>query len=513
MLTKVPLAGLQLKNMSPTNSLKILKMRRNFELLSGVRLPKLSRSLPNLVFQGSQILLTPEIFRLHKSLDLRLLLRLFHFLLALIFISPFVPPDKSSLPTSALTAISEGTGLIRQSALFSTRQEVVSPTPAPVPRPQSQPPSDLTNVLARLGPDKYSDFDFDHISLDSNFSEYIEGSSQVIVKGRLQANISFWQSIGTSKFILDTLSFDYKIPFSQEPTSVFLNNNRSALGDSDFVESVIQELLRVGSIVSCTCPPDVVNPLSVSVQSSGKKRLILDLRHVNFFVKKSKIKFEDAQCMLNLIIGESPSNLWAYSFDIKSGYHHVEIYSTHQRFLGFSWVFNGVRKYFKLVVLAFGLSTGPYIFTKVMRPLVKHWRTQALRIVVYLDDGLGVCVTKDTCLRQSLLVHSDLISSGFVPNKDKCMWIPSQLLRWLGFHWDFARGLLSIPEDKISVLLSSIREVSSSRVVTARMLAQVTGRIISCMLVFGHICKIMTKALHSVIVARASWNARVFSYC
>ena len=65
----------------------------------------------------------------------------------------------------------------------------------------------------------------------------------------------------------------------------------------------------------------------------------------------------------------------------------------------------------------------------------------------------------------------------------------------------------------ISVLLSSIREVSSSRVVTARMLAQVTGRIISCMLVFGHICKIMTKALHSVIVARASWNARVFSYC
>ena len=88
-----------------------------------------------------------------------------------------------------------------------------------------------------------------------------------------------------------------------------------------------------------------------------------------------------------------------------------------------------------------------------MRPLVKHWCSQALHIVVYLDDGLGVCGTKDTCLQQSLLVHSDLISSRFVPNKDKCMWIPVQLIRWLGFHWDFARGLLSIPEDKISVLL------------------------------------------------------------
>ena len=104
---------------------------------------------------------------------------------------------------------------------------------------------------------------------------------------------------------------------------------------------------------------------------TGKKRLILDLRHVNFFVNKSKIKLEDAQSMLNSFIGESP-NLWAFS-----GYHHIEIYLSHQKFLGFSRVFNGVRKYFKFVVLPFGLSTGQYIFTKVMRPLVKHWRSQA----------------------------------------------------------------------------------------------------------------------------------------
>ena len=83
------------------------------------------------------------------------------------------------------------------------------------------------------------------------------------------------------------------------------------------------------------------------------------------------------------------------------------------------------------------------------------------------------------------------------------MWIPVQLLRWLGFHWDFARGLFSIPEDKISVFLASIRKVSSCHIVTVRLLAQVTGRIITCILFFGHICKIMTKALHSVIDSRA----------
>jgi len=55
--------------------------------------------------------------------------------------------------------------------------------------------------------------------------------------------------------------------------------------------------------------------------------------------------------------------------------------------LGFSWVFKGVTKYFKFTVLPFGLSLGPYIFSKVMRPLVKYWRSKAPSIVVYLDDA------------------------------------------------------------------------------------------------------------------------------
>ena len=49
---------------------------------------------------------------------------------------------------------------------------------------------------------------------------------------------------------------------------------------------VITELLKVGSVVECPFPPVVVNPLSVSIQPNGKKRLILDLRHVNFFCQE-----------------------------------------------------------------------------------------------------------------------------------------------------------------------------------------------------------------------------------
>ena len=91
-------------------------------------------------------------------------------------------------------------------------------------------------------------------------------------------------------------------------------NNNSALNYSDFVVSAITELLKVGSVVDCPFPPVVVNPLSVSVQSNRKKRLILDIRHVNFFVKNSKIKFEDAKSFLQCLSARPTT--WACSFDI-----------------------------------------------------------------------------------------------------------------------------------------------------------------------------------------------------
>ena len=103
----------------------------------------------------------------------------------------------------------------------------------------------------------------------------------------------------------------------------------------------------------------MVNPLSIAIQSSGKKRLILDLRYPNSFLKKCKVKFEGVQDMLT-VLSNSPQQ-YLFSFDIKSGYHHIEIFPDDQQFLGFSWTDHGVVKYFKFIVLPFGLATGPYI--------------------------------------------------------------------------------------------------------------------------------------------------------
>ena len=113
------------------------------------------------------------------------------------------------------------------------------------------------------------------------------------VERNLRGNLEFWIHIGTPKFILSVIANAYCLPFQCTPVCISLNNNKSALKFKDFVEEAIEELLLTNRVEEKLNPPYVVNPLSFSVQANGKKRLILDLRHVNkyyFDKKKSEIR-------------------------------------------------------------------------------------------------------------------------------------------------------------------------------------------------------------------------------
>ena len=101
------------------------------------------------------------------------------------------------------------------------------------------------------------------------------------VKGNLRRKLEFWKRIGTSKFILNVIEREYMLPFLSLPEPDVFRKNRSSLAHAKFVEDAIRELVESGRVLEVVVPPLVVNLLSVSVQATGKKRLILDLRYVN----------------------------------------------------------------------------------------------------------------------------------------------------------------------------------------------------------------------------------------
>ena len=330
------------------------------------------------------------------------------------------------------------------------------------------------------------------------------------VRGRLRKFVDFWRTLEVSQFVLNVIMQGYKIPFFQLPTPFAKRNNASARENSDFVSQAVNDLLRLDLIEELACKPNIINPLSVSIRSSGKQRLILDLRHVNQFLYKQKFKCEDLGVATQLF----DRNYYLFKFDLKSGYHHIEIFPDHRKFLAFEWDFgNGVSRYFQFCVLPFGLSSAPYIFTSILKPLQKSWRSQGIPIAIFLDDGLGGGTDFVSAKVNSLVVHSDLLKSGFVPNEEKSLWEPVQVITWLGVVLDTIDGTIKATEERIEKLNAGLVELLSfqpPRKVHVKRVASVTGQIISLSPCVGSVARIMTRFLFSVVNSARSWESEVF---
>jgi hypothetical protein len=124
--------------------------------------------------------------------------------------------------------------------------------------------------------------------------------------------------------------------------------------------------------------------LSLATHKSGKKTLILDMSILNLSIKKEKVKFEDWKIAVQYFERDA----FMFKFDLKSDYFHLDIFPQQHTYLGFMWK----GKFYCFTVLVFGISTGPYMLTKCLRPMVKYWRENSVKIVLYLNK-----LKKTTC--------------------------------------------------------------------------------------------------------------------
>ena len=107
-------------------------------------------------------------------------------------------------------------------------------------------------------------------------------------------------------------------------------------------------------------------------------------------------------------------------------------------------------------VLPFGLSSAPYIFTKLFKPLVKKWRGEGESIILFLDDGLGAAQPFNLAKISSLQIHADLLKFGLLPNDDKCVWEPCQSIVWLGTVINTANSSVAATDKRIESLASDL---------------------------------------------------------
>ena len=79
-----------------------------------------------------------------------------------------------------------------------------------------------------------------------------------------------------------------------------------------------------------------------------------------------------------------------------------------------------------------------------------------MQAVVYLDDGIVAVSGEREAQKASTQIQCDLSSAGFITNRAKCSWTPSQQCVWLGFELDLKQGKIKVPQAKIAALQSQL---------------------------------------------------------
>ena len=319
--------------------------------------------------------------------------------------------------------------------------------------------------------------------------------------GNIHKKGQFWHNtLDASKFVLDIIDHGYRLPFAHPCPPFLAKNNASSRNHPEFVTEAIQKLIKQNCVKEVDQVPFCCNPLTVA---TGKKlRLVLDLRHVNAHLKKFRFRYENLKTLAKIF----EKGFHFATFDLKSGYHHIAIHENDIGYLGFAWDFDGVTRYFVFLVLPFGLSPASYVFTKVLRPLIKKWRGQGIRCIIYIDDGIHGSASKRVTAYACLTVREDLEAAGFTLNEEKSCLYPSQVGEWLGFVIDTAAFTFAVPDRKLEKLILAAEKEITRRRTTARSVAKVAGQIVSMEPGIGPLTRLFTRKMYKFVEECPSWD-------
>jgi hypothetical protein len=324
------------------------------------------------------------------------------------------------------------------------------------------------------------------VTLNSTAPIAVSNVKGEFVAGGIHEKSSEWAELPLSEFAKNTIEHGYVIPFELLPVRPAGSGNRgTALANAEFVTEEISKLLASGAVERCVVKAvdDLasggvepwINPLSVATNASGKRRLVLDLSHLNKFVLKQGVKFDD----LSIVKEFLPRSGFMCTFDLRSGYHHVLVQEAQRKFLCFEWN----RSVYRFRVLPFGLTSAPWAFTKMLMPWVRKWRMEGIQVAVYIDDGLVWANDYESCFRAAEVVRRDLVRAGWVVAEDKSSWVPSQVSEWLGFKIDLAGFHVKLVQKRVDKAVGLIDRLLSEKAPSLYDRSKWTGTLASMSLV------------------------------
>ena len=143
--------------------------------------------------------------------------------------------------------------------------------------------------------------------------------------------------------------------------------------------------------------------------------------------------------------------------------------------------FEWERVVYTFVQLPFGCAPACWVFTKLIKVMVAFWRNFGLKILSYIDDGLGGAASEAKAKVFSDLVIDTLVKHGWIVNSAKSSFEPSQREEFIGYQVSIAlpAGSIDLSESRWVELADVVARLKQKSAVSARDIARVAGYIVS----------------------------------
>lgn len=266
----------------------------------------------------------------------------------------------------------------------------------------------------------------------------------------------------------------YKIPFTSTPTQITTPRERIlSPREKDIMSGLIAELIQKGAIEECSpTSGQFISNIFFVPKPNKTHRFILNLTDLNKFIETPHFKLEDYKTASRLI----HRNCFMSTLDLKDAYYLVSVHKSHRKYLRF--LFNG--SLYEFICIPFGLSSAPYTFTKLMKPIIFLLRRSGLQSVLYLDDFLLIALSKKQCSINVTSTCTLLTNLGFLINFEKSKLDPSRICKFLGFLFNSVAMTIELPKEKRDQVGSMIERFSHTSQCKIREFAQFVGTIVAC---------------------------------
>lgn len=223
-----------------------------------------------------------------------------------------------------------------------------------------------------------------------------------------------WKKLTSDSRILEWIE-GYKIPFCK---SVFQKSPPMepvwSQEDKSLINDHVKKLVAKGVIGKCQPRRDhFVSSIFLVPKPDGSSRLILNLKKLNDFIESEHFKMEDYKIACKLI----SRNCFMGKLDLKDAYYMISVNEEHRKYLRFSFD----NCLYEFNCLPFGLNTAPYVFTKIMKPVIGFLRNLGFLSVIYLDDLLLLENSYSQCLENINKSVEMLEKLGFILNEEKAV--------------------------------------------------------------------------------------------